>query len=501
MTWSGNIEAIPTAPQASTQIAGGNTPPELVNPISDQVAIKGAAFSYTFPEDTFSDPDIDDTLTYSATLEDGSPLPSWLSFTPDTRTLSGTPTQSNVGNLSITIIATDNQGATATDTFSLLTVEKINPIIIGEVGTVTDFDHIRQTINFSQTYNNPVVIAGPLSYNGIHTATVRISEITGEGFTAFVQEPSNHYPRHNLETFSYLVLEAGTWQWSDGTLIEVGAIDTNATVRHNWETINFQTNFVQTPTIFSHVQSYNGPDFVRTRQRNDSESGFQFSMEEEEGRLNTIHLTETVGYVAIAPGAGTINGLDYTVGSTPDAVDHNWYNLDFDADFQSSPNFLAQLASYDDRNSAGLRYRNLTGEGVQVFVEEDTSQDIETQHPTEVVNFLAIEGGVLSGNGYDPLTGKALINGTDSAEILVGTTGDDLISGGSGSDVFVLGSGEDVISDFTDGVDKIGLKVEFEELTVTQVGSDSVVSLGADSLTLTGFDSGLLTESDFVSVI
>ena len=458
-------------------------------------------FTFTFSENTFFDPDTGDILTYSATLEDGSPLPSWLSFAPDTRTFSGTPINEDIGNLSITIIATDNQGATATDTFSLLTVEEVDPVIIGEVGTVTDFKHISRTINFSQTYKNPVVIAGSPSYNGSHTATVRIEEVTGDGFTAFIQEPSNLDGWHTLETFSYLVLEAGTWRWSDGTLVEVGAIDTNATVRQAWETIDFDTNFDQTPAIFSYVQSYNGGDFVRTRQRNDSADGFQFALEEEERKLNTRHLTETVGYVAITPGAGTINGLDYTVGSTPDAVDHNWYNLDFDADFQSSPNFLAQLASYDGNNSAGLRYRNLTGDRVQVFVEEDTSRDRETWHLTEKVNFLAIEDGVLSGNGYDPITGMALINGTDSAEILVGTTGDDLISGGSGSDVFVLGQGEDVVSDFTDGVDNIGLTVEFEQLTITQVSGDTVISLGVDSLTLTGIDSSLLTESDFVSVI
>ncbi len=50
-------------------------------------------------------------------------------------------------------------------------------------------------------------------------------------------------------------------------------------------------------------------------------------------------------------------------------------------------------------------------------------------------------------------------------------------------------------------MDKIGLTVEFDELAITQVGSDSVISLGLDSLTLTGVDSGLLTESDFISLI
>ncbi len=498
---AGNLEAIPSVPQAHTQIAGGNTPPELVNPISDRVALEDAAFSYTFPEDTFSDADLEDSLTYEATLEDGNPLPAWLSFDGDTRTLSGIPTQSDVGTLSIAIIATDNESATATDTFSLLTVEEVDPVVLGEVGTVTNFNHLSQTINFSQTYSNPVVIAGPLSFNGGHTATVRIESVTADGFTAFIQEPSNLDGRHTWESFSYLVLEAGTWQWPDGTLVEVGTIDTNATVRHSWETINFDGDFEETPAIFSFVQSYHGGDFVRTRQRYDSQSGFQLSLEEEERKLSGGHVTETVGYVALDSGSGSINGLDYTVGSTPDEVNHHWYDLDFGDNFAQEPNFLAQLASYDGPDSAGLRYRNLTDEGVQVFVEEDTSQDSETRHTTEVVNFLAIADGVLSGYGYDPITGTALVNGTDSDEIFFGTEGDDSIAGGLGSDVFVLAQSADVISDFTLDVDKIGLTVEFEELAITQVGGDSVVSLGLDSLTLTGVDSGLLTESDFISLI
>jgi len=411
------------------------------------------------------------------------------------------PGNNNNNDWSIAIIATDNESATATGTFSLLTVEEVDPVVIGEVGTVTDFNHLSQTINFSQTYSNPVVIAGPLSYNGSHTATVRIESVTADGFTAFIQEPSNLDGWHTWESFSYLVLEAGTWQWPDGTLLEVGTIDTNATVRHNWETIDFDGDFEETPAIFSYVQSYHGGDFVRTRQRDDSQSGFQLSLEEEERKLSGGHLTETVGYVALDSGSGSINGLDYTVGSTPDEVNHHWYDLDFGDNFAQEPNFLAQLASYDGPNSAGLRYRNLTDEEVQVFVEEDTSRDSETWHTTEVVDFWAIADGVLSGYGYDPITGTALVNGTDSDEIFFGTEGDDSITGGLGRDVFVLGQSADVISDFTLDVDKIGLAVEFEELTFTQVGGDSVVSLGLDSLTLTGVDSGLLTESDFISLI
>ncbi|SVC76169.1 uncharacterized protein METZ01_LOCUS329023, partial [marine metagenome] len=50
-----------------------------------------SALSFTIPADTFNDVDVGDSLTYTATLSDGSALPSWLSFNPSTQTFSGTP--------------------------------------------------------------------------------------------------------------------------------------------------------------------------------------------------------------------------------------------------------------------------------------------------------------------------------------------------------------------------------------------------------------------------
>ncbi|PPC75078.1 hypothetical protein C4K68_22410, partial [Pokkaliibacter plantistimulans] len=48
--------------------------------ISAQSATEDSSFSFTVPAGTFSDVDTGDSLTLSATLADGSALPSWLSF-------------------------------------------------------------------------------------------------------------------------------------------------------------------------------------------------------------------------------------------------------------------------------------------------------------------------------------------------------------------------------------------------------------------------------------
>ncbi len=95
-----------------------NEAPVLVNPLSDQSIAVGILYRYTVPANTFSDPD-GNVLTYTATLSDGSPLPSWLSFNPATRTLSGTSVAGNIGIIQIRVTATDPSLASASDVFQL----------------------------------------------------------------------------------------------------------------------------------------------------------------------------------------------------------------------------------------------------------------------------------------------------------------------------------------------------------------------------------------------
>jgi hypothetical protein len=69
-----------------------NRAPQANTAIADKTLNEGEALSYQIAEDAFIDLDADaDVLTYSATLADGSALPSWLSFDAATQTFSGTP--------------------------------------------------------------------------------------------------------------------------------------------------------------------------------------------------------------------------------------------------------------------------------------------------------------------------------------------------------------------------------------------------------------------------
>uniref|UniRef100_A0A8J7CZ89 VCBS repeat-containing protein n=1 Tax=Desmonostoc muscorum LEGE 12446 TaxID=1828758 RepID=A0A8J7CZ89_DESMC len=96
-----------------------NDAPTVVNAIADKTTIENSVFNFTLPANTFADVDLGDTLTYTATLDNGNPLPSWLTFNATTRTFSGTPTAANVGNINVKVTATDTALASVSDIFNL----------------------------------------------------------------------------------------------------------------------------------------------------------------------------------------------------------------------------------------------------------------------------------------------------------------------------------------------------------------------------------------------
>ncbi len=133
-----------TASDGSTQtvnltITGAEDAPSLDNPIADQGAIEGVAFSFNFAANAFGDVDASDTLSYSAALAGGGALPAWLSFDGATRSFSGTPGAGDIGAVDIRVTADD--GSSTVDDVFTLTVAPFNnlPVIGGaDSGAVTE---------------------------------------------------------------------------------------------------------------------------------------------------------------------------------------------------------------------------------------------------------------------------------------------------------------------------------------------------------------------------
>ncbi|WP_375585357.1 putative Ig domain-containing protein [Cyclobacterium xiamenense] len=186
-----------------------NTEPVLTNAISDQEGTEGEPFTFTFPDDTFSDADGDD-LSYTARLDDGSTLPSWLTFTGTSRTFSGTPDGGDVGTITVKVIANDGKGATAEDSFTISINAKpslANPIadqnaLVDEAFGLTfpantfadaDGDELTYTATLADDSALPAWLAfdgatrsfsGTATSSDVGSITVKVTAADGKGATA-----------------------------------------------------------------------------------------------------------------------------------------------------------------------------------------------------------------------------------------------------------------------------------------------------------------------------
>ena len=100
-------------------VTGVNDAPVLNQQTADQTAAAGSAFTLQLAANVFADIDSGDTLAYSAQLASGVQLPSWLAFDAATRRFSGTPANTDAGNYSIKVTATDSGSLSAFESFTL----------------------------------------------------------------------------------------------------------------------------------------------------------------------------------------------------------------------------------------------------------------------------------------------------------------------------------------------------------------------------------------------
>ena len=117
-------------------VTNTNDAPTVANAIVDQTISEDSVLLFQFNSNVFADVDAGDSFTYTATLSDGSALPSWLAFNAATRTFSGTPLNGDVGVIAVKVTATDSSSAAVTDTFNV-TVTNTNdaPIITSTANT------------------------------------------------------------------------------------------------------------------------------------------------------------------------------------------------------------------------------------------------------------------------------------------------------------------------------------------------------------------------------
>jgi len=298
------------------------------------------------------------------------------------------------------------------------TTEDVGLIIIGEtlgvedakveVGALTrdQAADTWYTVNLANTYENPVIVMGPVSSPGTDPSTLRVRNVTPTSFEYQVDEWDYKDPgAHATTTHHFIAMEAGVYdvggnRWQAG--IKTG-------VNHGWKTVNLADDFADAPVVLVQCATDNEADAVNARVRNVGTSSFQVVLDEEQ-LGSDAHAAEDVHYVAINAGAsaysanGTLYLFDsvFTGNTISDeganseaaildrngAVERGFENVPFPRTYETPPMLVAGMQTTYSADPAALRYVNPTTSSFSVRVEEEQSEDVEVDHSNEVVGYL-----------------------------------------------------------------------------------------------------------------
>ncbi|WP_158547364.1 glycosyl hydrolase [Rhodovulum sp. 12E13] len=278
---------------------------------------------------------------------------------------------------------------------------------VAQYGTV-ELDHKPLTVQLDHAFEAPVVIATVNSVNGGQPVSVRVEDVGSDRFSIYLDEPNHLDGYHVPETVSWIVVESGSWIAEGGLALQAGITTTNILSSEGTTPIEFDHAFRERPAIFTTDQTSNGGDMIWTRAEGPGTQGFSLVMEEEE-RLNPgKHVAEEIGWLAVERADGSVETMSGAlVFETSDigfALDSSGDTIWFEKDFIASPVLLAGISGRQDHDPTGLRIDGLSADGGWGFLQEDTSQDSETAHAPEPVDWLALEGsGLLHGVAADSL--------------------------------------------------------------------------------------------------
>jgi VCBS repeat-containing protein len=173
-----------------------------------------------------------DTLTYSATLADGSALPGWLVFDAATGTFSGTPGSRDSGILSVAVTATDSGGLTATTMFNLDVIGlNAAPIAVSDMVAITEDDVGPVVAAADLLANDTDPDAGDvLSVSAFDTVTVQGNTVTQDANGDLVIDIGGNYQslgagQTATDSFGYTITDAAGLTSTATVDIEIAGVN------------------------------------------------------------------------------------------------------------------------------------------------------------------------------------------------------------------------------------------------------------------------------------
>ncbi|WP_166416682.1 Hint domain-containing protein [Cochlodiniinecator piscidefendens] len=275
---------------------------------------------------------------------------------------------------------------------------------IGQAGSITTNSpgvNTPITINLTQPLTDPV-FALSATNNGGNQFTLRVTDQTLDAdgnttsFSFIIEEWEYHDGAHPAtETINWIAVEEGVHTLPDGRIIEAGRTTTDGVGADS--NVNFAGDFSSdvggfpsgAPVVLTSVMSNNDTTTVDSDPTGISTSGFNISLQEEEAE-DDDHSDETIGWIAIQTGGNATSGT----ANIYDGVDENTDTLGLGATFGTSI-VVGETQTINGGDTATVVIDGQTNSTVGLFIEEEQSDDNETNHINETVAVVAFEEGLI----------------------------------------------------------------------------------------------------------
>ena len=268
--------------------------------------------------------------------------------------------------------------------------------LIGEAGVVSVDQATAGTwhkVHFAETLDDPSIVMSGMSANNSDPFTIRVRNVSDDGFEFQIDEWDYLDGRHGLESIGWLAIESGVHNLADGRTVAAGS----ASVGGSKLSVDFGgLAFSDTPAVFAQVVSDKTKFALNDRIEGVKSNGFSVRLEQQEAKVGKI-LNELLDWVALEHGASSAGSP--LVGETGNVVTHRGKSIDLGGAFPNDDFlFLTDMQTRDGADSATVQTVALDTGSVTIRILEETSRDTETTHTTEQIAYLGIELGKIYGH-------------------------------------------------------------------------------------------------------
>lgn len=249
-----------------------------------------------------------------------------------------------------------------------------------------------------------VVVASPNYDSGTVPAVVRIRNAAGSSFEVSVNSTDGITAVSNI-TIHYLVVEEGIYtQAADGVTMEAVKFTSTVTDENNsWsgESRSYANSY-SNPVVLGQVMTNNDPDWsvfwARGGSRNAPPNSSTLFVGKHVGEdADVTRADETIGYIVIESGSGSINGTAYTAALGNDSVkgvdDSPAYSYSLSGLSSASVGVVSTAAMDGNNGGWPILYgaNPLSASSMQLAFDEDQAKDSERRHTTEQVAYIVFE--------------------------------------------------------------------------------------------------------------